>query len=99
VAAAQDRQLQRSGRLNGRLGNREVERHCRLSALQAALLQQAMERLGLSARAMHRVLKVTLTIADLAGESAIRDEHLAEALAYRRLGRRGPSAPAGGTGP
>jgi magnesium chelatase family protein len=91
VADAQARQMARAGDLNGRLGNREVERYCRLSASQAALLQQAMDRLGLSARAMHRVLKVTRTIADLEGAATIRDEHLAEALAYRRLGRRNPA--------
>ena len=87
VAAAHARQLQRQGKPNGRLNNREVEGACRLSPAQAELLQRAVERLGLSARALHRVLKVTRTIADLAGCDMIRDEHLSESISYRRLGR------------
>lgn len=87
VAAARARQMQRSGMANGKLNNREIERNCRLSAAQADLLQRAVERLGLSARALHRILKVMRTIADLANCEHIRDEHLSEAISYRRLGR------------
>jgi len=51
------------------------------------LLEQAIDRLGLSARAYHRVLKVARTIADFAGEANIRSSHLAEAVQYRCLDR------------
>jgi len=49
------------------------------------LLQQAISRLNLSARAYHRVLKVARTIADMEGENAISVRHIAEAVQYRRL--------------
>jgi magnesium chelatase family protein len=51
-----------------------------------------MQRLGLSARAYHRVLKMARTIADLAGASAIATAHLGEAVGYRRLDRTAPRA-------
>ena len=86
VAAAQDRQWRRAGRLNARLDNRAIERYCPLAASQAVLLRRAVDRLALSARAVHRVLKVALTIADLHGEDSLRDEHVCEALSYRRPG-------------
>ena len=51
----------------------------------AALLRQAMARLGLSARAYHRLLRVARSIADLAGSPAVTSEHVAEAVQYRRF--------------
>ena len=74
-----------AGLAHARLGNREVERDCALEAAQHALLDRATERLGLSARAYHRVLRVARTIADLAGDARIEAAHLAEAIQYRRL--------------
>ena len=59
-----------------------------LERAQGDLLQQAMERLGLSARAYDRVLKVARTLADLAGEARISTAHLLEAIHYRSLDRR-----------
>ena len=85
VVAARALQLARAGKPNARLGNREVERDCALDAAQHALLDRATERLGLSARAYHRVLRVARTIADLAGGARIDSAHLAEAIQYRRL--------------
>jgi magnesium chelatase family protein len=87
VTAARQRQLQRSGSLNSRLDNRQLEQACRLQAADRQLLQQAMEHLKLSARAYHRILKVARSIADLAGTAAIRHDQLAEAINYRCLDR------------
>jgi magnesium chelatase family protein len=84
VIAARQRALQRAGKANGALGPREVERDCRLREPDAALLERAVERLGLSARAFHRILRVARTIADLAESAAIETAHLAEAIALRR---------------
>jgi magnesium chelatase family protein len=80
----------RTGRPNAALTTAEVNRHCTLDAAGRSLLEQAMQRLGLSARAYHRVLKVARTIADLAGAPSITAAHLGEAIAYRRLDRTGP---------
>jgi magnesium chelatase family protein len=88
VAAARRRQTERSGRPNAWLGNRDIERVCRLEAREHALLDRAVERLGLSARAYHRVLRVARTIADLAGSVRIGAEHLAESIQYRRFDAR-----------
>jgi len=87
VAAARRRQIGRQGATNGRLGPAALERHCTLDAAAKQLLAQALEQLGLSARAIHRVRCVARTVADLAGEAAIRVEHLAEAIQYRRGAR------------
>ncbi len=87
VSAARRRQLERSVSLNSRLDHRQLEQACRLRAADRELLQQAMERLNLSARAYHRILKVARSIADLEGTAAIRPEQLAEAINYRRLDR------------
>jgi magnesium chelatase family protein len=55
-------------------------------------MAQALQKLGLSARAYHRVLKVARTIADLAGSDRIEIAHLSEAIGYRRLDRTGPGS-------
>jgi magnesium chelatase family protein len=87
VEVARERQLTRAGQPNSWLSNREVERTCRLSDKDYRLLDQALEQLGLSARAYHRILKVARTIADLEGSEAIHTLHLSEAISYRRLDR------------
>ncbi|MDO9227245.1 MAG: YifB family Mg chelatase-like AAA ATPase [Pseudomonadota bacterium] len=84
VSAARERQLARQGKPNARLSGREIDRHCPLDGLGETLLKQAITRLGLSARAYHRILKLARTIADLAGEERISAAHLAEAIQYRR---------------
>jgi magnesium chelatase family protein len=74
---------------NAQMGSQQVRELCRIDATGQALLQKAMERLGLSARAYDRILKVSRTIADLAASPDIRTEHLAEAIQYRSLDREG----------
>jgi magnesium chelatase family protein len=93
VATARAQQSARSGVPNSLLSQREIGRVCALAREDALLLEQAMEQLGLSARAYHRILKVARTIADLGGSEAIRTPHLTEAIGYRRLDRSsGPGA-------
>jgi magnesium chelatase family protein len=90
VCAARARQEARAGRSNSALTPREVERDCVLDAVGQSLLEQALTRLSLSARAYHRILKLARTIADLAGEEQISPAHLGEAIGYRRLDRGVP---------
>jgi magnesium chelatase family protein len=92
VAAARTLQLQRQGRLNARLTPTEVACHCALATESRALLAMAITRLGLSARAYHRVLKVARTCADLGGARDIRGIDVAEAVKLRVLDR--PAEPA-----
>jgi magnesium chelatase family protein len=62
-----------------------VKKYCLLGDVAKELLKMAMTELGLSARAYDKVLKVSRTIADLAGSEEIRTEHLSEAIQYRSL--------------
>jgi magnesium chelatase family protein len=87
VAAARTLQLRRQGKLNARLSPAEVARLCGLAKEPRALLATAIARLGLSARAYHRVLKVARTCADLAGAADIRIIDVAEAVKLRGLDR------------
>jgi magnesium chelatase family protein len=87
VCAARERQLQCRGKSNAMLSTREIEQYCALDEEQRALMARAMEKLGLSARAYHRVLKVARTIADLASSEQILTAHLREALSYRNVDR------------
>ena len=87
IEAAHAVQLQRTGKVNAALSSREIERYCQLRDTDHRLLEQAMERLGLSPRAYHRILKVARTIADLAGSAGIQTMHLSEAISYRTLDR------------
>ena len=74
---------------NAMMPSQMVKDICQINTAGRALLKTAMERLGLSARAYDRILKVSRTIADLAGTEEIRIEHLAEAIQYRSLDREG----------
>jgi magnesium chelatase family protein len=74
--------------VNGALRSVFIERHCTLSANAQRLLGDALERLGLSARGLHKVLRVARTIADMTAAATIGEEHIAEALSYRLLDRR-----------
>jgi magnesium chelatase family protein len=90
VEAARQRQRRRFDAAPGLFANahmsaRHVRRFCPQRAEVAELIRLAADRLGLSARACHRVLKVARTIADLAGSEAIEPAHLREAIQYRRV--------------
>jgi magnesium chelatase family protein len=89
VLVARDRQRAR-GALNAHVAAREVRRVCAVDKSGRRLLEAASERLGLSARAYTRILRVARTIADLAGDERIATPHLAEAIQYRSLDRRLP---------
>jgi magnesium chelatase family protein len=89
VTVAHARQVQRAGKSNSKLNNRELERYCRLDSALRQLLEQAIDQLGLSARAIHRIVKVARTIADLDNSDDIQTAHLSEAISYRRLERMG----------
>jgi magnesium chelatase family protein len=73
---------------NAHMSTRDLRRHCRLSQPVEAMLRQAVTRLGLSARAYHRVLKIARTIADLAGAGELGTAHVSEAIQYRSLDRK-----------
>lgn len=88
VAVAQSCQLQRQDCLNKDLNIQSMENHCALSSPARSLLNGAMEKLGLSARAYHRVIRLARTIADLADSGSIETEHVAEAVQLRCLDRR-----------
>jgi magnesium chelatase family protein len=88
VVAARQIAMTRCGKMNALLSPVEVKRYCDLSEAGHQLIAQAMERFGLSNRAYHRILKLALSIADLAGSQHIEIPHLSEAIGYRKLDRR-----------
>ncbi|MFI3190509.1 ATP-dependent protease [Crenothrix sp. D3] len=88
VVAARNLAVSRHGKANAILNAKEVKQLCILSAQGYSLLEQAMDRFGLSHRAYHRILKLARTIADLAGSPQIEINHLSEAISYRKLDRK-----------
>ncbi len=93
VIAAWNRQMERQGCANAELSGKALERYCQLGDAERALLEKTMDRLGLSARAYHRILRVGRTIADLRDQTALDKSALIEALNCRQLeklmGRQG----------
>ena len=73
---------------NAQMGTREIKRHCAVKEGAEKLLETAIDKLGLSARAYSRILKVGRTIADLEGSEEIQPAHISEAIQYRSLDRR-----------
>jgi magnesium chelatase family protein len=88
VMAAQEFQLQRQDCLNKDLNIRSTEQHCGLDSSVQSLLNRAMEQLGLSARAYHRIVRLARTIADLSQDQHIETAHISEAIQLRYLDRR-----------
>jgi magnesium chelatase family protein len=87
VLNAWQKQTQRQQCSNAQLGNSQVEKYCQLSDEDENLLRLAIEKLDLSARAYHRILKISRTIADLDDSEDIQTGHIMEALSYRKLER------------
>jgi magnesium chelatase family protein len=80
-------QRERAGKLNSELSGKDIEKYCRVDPADSALLQQAMKKFGLSARAYHRILRCARTIADMEQSIEIQQPHLIEALSYRAVDR------------
>lgn len=91
VVRAREFQLRRltvtGARTNAEMGTGQIREHCALDEAGKRLLHAAVDRLGLSARAYHRILKVARTLADLEGEERIAPRHVAEGIQYRVLDR------------
>jgi len=87
VKQARAKMITRQEKENARLTTREIDSYCAPDGKGATLLQQAISRLGLSARGYHRILKVARTIADLERIEQILGVHIAEAIQYRRFDR------------
>ncbi len=92
VTKARQRQISRFGDgkkiyCNAQMGSREVKKRCKLDSESKSLLQAAVDRFGMSARAYYRILKIARTIADLAEEDKINIGHISEAIQYRSIDR------------
>jgi len=69
------------------MSSRHIRKYCKVDEQSNTLLEQAMDRFGMSARALARILKISRTVADLAGRPEITFDHVAEAVQYRSLDR------------
>lgn len=87
VEKARRLQIERGGKNNSALNNKELEQVCILKNVDQELLEKSMQKLRLSTRAYHRILRIARTIADLADSPQIMTMHLTEALTYRCLER------------
>lgn len=87
VIKARILQLQRCGKMNAALSNKEIDQYCQLDDASQTLLDNAMDKFRLSARAYHRILKVARTIADLDQCETLTTTHIGEALNFRAMDR------------
>lgn len=83
VSRARETQLLRQGKLNNQLSGNELKRWCAIPDSARILLERAMDAMSLSARAAHRIVRVSRTLADLAGVERIEQQHVLQALSYR----------------
>lgn len=83
VSSAYKNQMARAGKVNGQMNTQEIESYCALSEEHHAWLEKALDKFNLSARAIHRTLRVARTIADMDNHAHIQGQHLKEALSYR----------------
>lgn len=72
---------------NAQMNSRQIKKYCKIDDVSCGLIESAVDKLGLSARAFNRILKIARTIADLAGKTDIESEHISEAIQYRNLDR------------
>ena len=91
VERSRERQLQRQGKTNNQLSAPELEKYCELTNGDKNLLEQAINKLGLSTRAYHRVLKLARTLADMNERELLNTVDITEALSYRTLDRQAGS--------
>ena len=87
VLACRAIQIERQGKANAHLASSEVRAHCQLSHADNEFLELAVEKLGLSTRAHHKILKIARTLADIDNQKDIGHEHIIEALSYRAMDR------------
>lgn len=73
---------------NGELKGKQIEAYCQTDSAGKALLEHAFDRMGFSARAYHRLLKLSRTIADMEGSDLIKKQHIGEALSYRAFDKK-----------
>ena len=88
VISAREIALSRCGKTNNLLSVQEIQQFCQPGEQGNDLLEQVMDKFGLSHRAYHRILKLSRTIADLSGSNNIEISHLSEAIGYRVLDRK-----------
>ena len=87
VQACRMRQIERQGKANAYIGTNELKQFCHLSYDDNEFLELAVEKLGLSTRAHHKILKIARTLADMEAVEEIEHKHLIEALSYRAMDR------------
>ncbi|WP_435235358.1 YifB family Mg chelatase-like AAA ATPase [Psychromonas sp. PT13] len=87
VEQARARQIKRQGKLNNALSAQDIKQYCQLTLDDAEFLENAINRMGLSIRSWHSLLKVARSIADLAGSEQIERQHITESLSYRAMDR------------
>ncbi len=85
VKQAIEKQYQRSFKLNARLNNYDIQKYCSLKPADQNFIKNAIDKLNLSARSYHRILRVARTIADLMNSNSIETEHIIEALSYKKF--------------